>query len=92
MELKAGLDGHRQVRFSCEHRFIIVKTRSSLLTVAAAISGLAMFATPAEAGSKKHHRHHYWEDEGRSRHYNRAWDNRGYRSYRPYYRGYYREP
>ena len=70
----------------------MMKMRSCLLTVVAAISGLAMFATPAEAGSKKHHRHHFWEDEGRSRHYNRAWDNRGYRNYRPYYRGYYREP
>ena len=26
-----------------------------------------MFATPAEADGKKHHRHHYWEDEGRYR-------------------------
>ena len=45
-----------------------------------------MLATPAQADGKKHHRHHYWEDEGRYRYYDRAWDNRGYRYYRPYYR------
>jgi hypothetical protein len=65
-----------------------MKTRSWLLTLVAAISGLAMLATPAQAGDKKHHRHHYWEDEGRSyRYYDRDWDNRGYSVYRrPYYR------
>jgi hypothetical protein len=71
-----------------------MKTRSWLLTLVAAISGLAMLATPAQAGDKKHHPHRYWEDEGRYyRYYDRDWDNPGYRVYRrPYYREYYREP
>jgi hypothetical protein len=52
-----------------------------------------MLATPAQAGDKKHHRHHYWEDEGRYRYHDRDWDNPGYRVNRPYYREYYyREP
>jgi hypothetical protein len=78
--------------FPDEYRFITMKMRSRLLPVVAAFSGLAILATPAQAGGKKHHRHHYWEDEGRYTYYNRAWDNRDYRDYRPYYREHYREP
>ena len=69
----------------------MMKMRSCLLTVVAAISGLAMFATPAEAGSKKHHRHHYWEDEGRYKLQSGVGQS-GLPDYQPYYRGYYREP
>ena len=74
------------------NRFLLMKMRSWLLTIVAALSGFAMLATPAEAGNKKHHRHHYWEDKGRYSYYNRAWDNRGYGDSRPYDRGYIREP
>jgi hypothetical protein len=66
-----------------------MKTRSWLLTVVAAISALALVATPAEAGGKKKHRHHGWNNGGYT-HYHRSWHNRGYGYYRPY--RYYRAP
>jgi hypothetical protein len=92
IKVKAYLNENRQVRAARGNRSPNMKTRSWLLAIAAAISGLAMLANPAQADGKKHHRHHYWEDEGRYRYYDRAWDNRGYRYYRPYYRNYDREP
>ena len=66
--------------------------RSWLLTLAVAISGLAMLATPAQAGGKK--KYYYrdgWHRDGYSYH-SRDWDNRRYRHYQPYYRSGYNYP
>ena len=79
------------VQLSAEKRIPIMKTRPWPLTVAAAIAAIALLATPAEAGGKKKHRHHDWNDGGYT-YYHRGW-NDGHGYYRPYYRrGYYYPP
>ena len=94
----AASTGRQGVHPRIEHRFNSMKTRSWLLALVAAISGLAMLVTPAQAGGKKKHHHRDWNDAGYT-YYRRGWDNRGYwddggyRYYQPYYRrAYYPEP
>jgi hypothetical protein len=69
-----------------------MKTRSWLLTLVAAISGLAMLAIPAQAGGKK--KYYYRDGWHRDTYgsYSRDWDNRRYRHYQPYYRRGYDYP
>jgi hypothetical protein len=62
-----------------------MRAHSFALSVAAVVGAFALFATPAEAGGRKHHRHCY---NGGYGYYNGGYYNGGY--YRPYYRNYYR--
>ena len=69
-----------------------MKVRSWILTIFAALSALALLATPAQAGGNRHHRHswnnggHTYYNRGWYNHgwYNNGWYNNGYGYYRPY--------
>ena len=63
-----------------------MKRKSFLLTLLAAVSALALMATPAEAGGKKKDRDRDWRDGDRRQGYSRRGWNRGHRQYRPAYR------
>ena len=70
-----------------------MKMRSFLLTVIAAVSAFALFATPAQAGGKRYYQRGGWNNCGYG-YYQRGWNNYGYyrpvRYYRPVY--YYQAP
>ena len=67
-----------------------MKKRSFLLTLVAAVSAFALFATSAEAGGRKKHCNRGWHDGGHG-YYDRGW-NSGYGYHRPYYRRAYYNP
>ena len=68
---------------------LYMKTKTSLLTLLAAVSAFALLATPAQAGGRHHHRG--WNNCGHG-YYHRGWNNSGYGYYRPYYRPVYYYP
>lgn len=60
-----------------------MKARSFGIWVATIVGAFALFATSAEAGGRKHHRHNYYND-------NCYRGGGGYGYYQPRYRNYYR--
>jgi hypothetical protein len=58
-----------------------MRAHSFALSIAAVVGAFALFATPAEAGGRKHYRHNCYNG-------GYGYYNGGY--YRPYYRSYYR--
>jgi hypothetical protein len=54
-----------------------MRARSFAILMAAFVGAFALFATPAEAGGRRHYKNHY-----------NGWDRGGYGYYRPYNRGY----